>query len=110
MEDHPSTLRSMNNLASVYGSQGRYGEAEALHKRVLAVREKHTGTDHPEALSPIHNIASVALFEQVLVVREKHLGTDHLNTLLSINDLTSVYGLQERRSNRELTTAMNARL
>jgi hypothetical protein len=30
--DHPSTLGSMNNLASVLGSQGKYDEAENMHR------------------------------------------------------------------------------
>ncbi len=29
------------NLASVYQAQGKYAEAEALAKRVLAIRAKH---------------------------------------------------------------------
>ena len=29
-EEHPQTLAAVNNLALLYGAQGRYGEAEPL--------------------------------------------------------------------------------
>jgi hypothetical protein len=35
--DHPDTLRFMNNLAVLYQSQGRYDEAEPLHLETLEV-------------------------------------------------------------------------
>ncbi|CUS12350.1 unnamed protein product, partial [Tuber aestivum] len=31
--DHPDTLTSLNNLAIVLESQGKYGESEAMHRR-----------------------------------------------------------------------------
>ena len=36
----PSVALALNNLAVLYLAQGRYAEAEALHKRALAIREK----------------------------------------------------------------------
>ena len=41
----PTTL---NNLAIVYGHQGKYADAEALYKRALAIEEKALGKDHPD--------------------------------------------------------------
>ena len=38
--DHPDTVRSLNNLVSLYYSQGKFAEAEPLIKRVLAIRKK----------------------------------------------------------------------
>ena len=32
---HPDTLTSLNNLAALYESQGRYGEAEPLHEQAF---------------------------------------------------------------------------
>ena len=40
---HPSTLRSMNNLAEVLSSQGKYKEAEEMHRQALALRETVLG-------------------------------------------------------------------
>ena len=39
-KDHPDTLVSMNNLAFLYQSQGRYAEAEPLYQQALQLREK----------------------------------------------------------------------
>jgi len=39
---------SLNNLAYLYYSQKRYGEAEALYTRALAIEEKAFGSNHPD--------------------------------------------------------------
>ena len=39
--------RALNNLALLYGSQGRDAEAEPLFKRALAIMEKTVGLDSP---------------------------------------------------------------
>ena len=39
---------SLNNLAVLYQSQGRYADAEPLLRRSLAICEKALGPDHPE--------------------------------------------------------------
>lgn len=47
----------MNNLALVLRSQGRYGEAEKMHRSELEVREKVLGPEHPSTLTSISNLA-----------------------------------------------------
>ncbi len=37
----PRLATSLNNLAELYRAQGRYAEAEPLHKRALAIRARH---------------------------------------------------------------------
>ncbi|KAK4663369.1 hypothetical protein QC763_0097850 [Podospora pseudopauciseta] len=39
-KEHPNTLTSMHNLAFVLRSQGKYEEAEQMHRQVLQLREK----------------------------------------------------------------------
>jgi tetratricopeptide (TPR) repeat protein len=39
--------QSLNNLAGLYDSQGKYAEAEPLYQRALAISEKALGPDHP---------------------------------------------------------------
>jgi hypothetical protein len=46
--DHPNTLLSVNNLSFVFGCQGKYEEAEVMHRRALAGRETVLGVDHPD--------------------------------------------------------------
>ena len=38
----------MSDLALLYKNQGRYGEAEPLYQRALAICEKALGPDHPD--------------------------------------------------------------
>lgn len=45
--DHPSAASSLDNLAELYVSQGKYDQAEPLHRRALAIREKALGSNHP---------------------------------------------------------------
>jgi tetratricopeptide (TPR) repeat protein len=47
----------LNNLAALYGSEGRYSEAESLYKRSLAIREKALGADHPNVAGSLNNLA-----------------------------------------------------
>ncbi len=37
--------------------QGRHAEAEPLHKRALAIREKALGPDHPDVATILENYA-----------------------------------------------------
>ena len=48
---------SLNNLAALYRAQGRYGEAEPLYKRSLAIREKALGPEHPQTGTRLNNLA-----------------------------------------------------
>src|SRR5215813_7612663 len=57
--DHPDTAASLNNLALLYVLQGKYGEAEPLYKRALAIRERRLGADHPDTATSLHNLAEL---------------------------------------------------
>ena len=47
--EEPRLATSFNNLANLYRAQGRYGEAEPLFERALAIVENVFGSDHPRA-------------------------------------------------------------
>ena len=55
----PMLRRSLNNLATLYGEQGRYAEAEPLYKRSLAIWEKALGPDHPDVALSLNNLADL---------------------------------------------------
>ena len=57
-KEHPDTLASVNNLAGVYHSQGRYAEAEPLYQRALQGCESVLGQAHPGTLSTRLNLAA----------------------------------------------------
>jgi hypothetical protein len=57
--EHPNTLTSRNNLASVLGDLGRLEEAEQEHRAVLDIRMRVLGPEHPNTLTSRNNLASV---------------------------------------------------
>ena len=50
--NHANYGVALDNLARVYGQQGKYADAEGLYKRALAIREKALGADHPDVAEP----------------------------------------------------------
>jgi hypothetical protein len=61
--EHPVTLKSINNLASLLQYQGEYETAEAMNRRGLEWREKALGLEHSDALASVSNLA-LALQDQ----------------------------------------------
>ncbi len=57
--NHPGVGTSTDNLASLYQDQGRYAEAEPLHKRALAIFEKAFGPKHPDVAIALENYANL---------------------------------------------------
>ena len=55
----PRLATSLNNLSGLYQLQGRYGDAEPLYKRSLAIREKALGPDHPHVAQSLENYADL---------------------------------------------------
>ena len=105
--DHPDTLASLTNLASIFRNQGRWEEAEKLEVQVMEARKTKLGVDHPDMLTIMGNLASTyrnqgrwkeaeALEVQVMETRKTKLGVDHPDTLTSINNLASTYWDQGR--------------
>jgi tetratricopeptide (TPR) repeat protein len=111
-DKHPNTLKTINNLASVYRNQGRHKEAEELHRQVRAVQEQVLGKEHPDTLTTLNNLASVysdlgrheeaeGLYVEVRVVSERVLGKEHPDTLVTLNNLAEVYRAQGRHEEAE---------
>ena len=57
--EHPDTLTSVSKLGSVLESQGKYEEAEAMHRRDLEGSEKVLRPEHPDTLTSANNLGSV---------------------------------------------------
>ncbi len=57
--DHPSTLKSRNNLAMAYQAAGRTAEAVPLLERTLADCERVLGAGHPLTQAARGNLAAV---------------------------------------------------
>ena len=48
---------SLNSLAGLYDTQGKYAEAEPLYRRALAIAEKALGPEHPDLATDLQNYA-----------------------------------------------------
>jgi len=101
----PRFAISLNNRAELYRAQGRYGEAEPLFKRSLAIYEKALGPEHPEVATSLNNRAELyraqgrygeaePLYKRSIAIREKALGPEHPDVALSLNNLAALYGAQ----------------
>ena len=53
--EHPDTLSTFNNLASLYQNQGKYEQAEPLYQRALTAYERVLGHEHPDTVKTREN-------------------------------------------------------
>jgi tetratricopeptide (TPR) repeat protein len=117
--EHPRTLMSMNNLASVLNNQGKYVAAEEMLRQELELNEKARGSEHPRTLTSMNKLAMVLdnqgkheaaeeVLRQALELSKKVLGPEHPKTLTSMNNLALVlsdqgkYGAAEEMHRRTL--------
>ena len=77
--DHPDVASSLNNLAGLYNSQGRYSEAEPLYLDALAMFEQVLGTNHPNTITVRNNLQ---LLRQQLIHPPFYISL--LNNLLAV--------------------------
>ena len=91
---HPDTLGSVNNLAVLLKSQGKFTEAEPLHRRALEGYEATLGPKHPDTFTSLNNLAGLLesqgkfteaepLYRRALEGCEATLGPKHPDTLTS---------------------------
>jgi tetratricopeptide (TPR) repeat protein len=105
-KDHPDIATSLDNLAALYHSQGRYGEAEPLHVEVLEMRRRVHGAekDHPDIATSLNNLAAMydsqgrygeaePLYVAALEMRRRVHGAekDHPDIAGSLNNLATLY-------------------
>lgn len=59
-DEHPDTLRSMNNLARLYSKFGRHQEAMQLDKQTVEAKHAVWGRAHPSSLSSARKLARIS--------------------------------------------------
>ena len=108
---------TLNNLAVLYHTQGKYSDAEPLYRRALAIREKSLGPKHPDVATSLNNLAEVhriqgkyadaePLYRRSLAILEESLGPEHP----IVARLLKNYAALLRKTNREAdATKMEAR-
>ena len=57
--DHPDVATSLNNLAFLYDSLGRYSDAETLYIQALAMYDRLLGVNHPTTATIRENLTSL---------------------------------------------------
>ena len=91
-KEHPNTPLSMNNLAGLLESQGKYDEAEPMYYQTLALREKVLGKEHPSTITSVYCSAYLfhrkkqyhdasTLYKRACTSYEKILGLNHPTTV-----------------------------
>ncbi|KAI9784903.1 MAG: hypothetical protein M1816_000598, partial [Peltula sp. TS41687] len=81
--------------------QGRYHEAEKIHRQAVGGQEKQQGPEHPDTLRSLRNLAYVLsqqgrykeaekIHRQALGGQEKQQGPEHPDTLRSLDSLAYV--------------------
>jgi len=97
-EQHPDTLRLLNDLSLLLSIQGRHAEAEGVCLRLCRLRERIFGAEHPETLTCLSNLALLQTiqgnlggaelaYRRILVVQMRTLGMQHPETQNSIRSL-----------------------
>ncbi|MEP6579873.1 tetratricopeptide repeat protein [Microcoleus vaginatus GB2-A3] len=103
---------SLNYLAGLYESQGRYSEAEPLFLQALEIDRRSLPEDHPSLAIHLNNLAFLyksqgryseaePLFLQALEIDRRSLPEDHPSLAIHLNNLAGLYQSQGRYSEAE---------
>jgi tetratricopeptide (TPR) repeat protein len=68
---HPDTFASMMNLAESRRQQGKYAEAEAMHRQTLQLQETVLGLEHQDTLTSMSHLAAVLSMQGKYVEAEQ---------------------------------------
>ncbi len=86
-------------------AEGAYAEATPLAERMLTLREKVLGKEHPEVATTLSNLAALyqeqgayaraePLYLRALAIAEKALGQEHPAVATTLNKLAALYQVQ----------------
>jgi non-specific serine/threonine protein kinase/serine/threonine-protein kinase len=100
--DHPDTLESSDNLASLYYRRGQFDRAETLHRHAFEVRRRVFGLSNPDTLTSMNNLADTyraqhkyplaePLLKQTLAIKQRVLGIEAPSTLVTMSNLGLTY-------------------
>jgi tetratricopeptide (TPR) repeat protein len=111
-DDQLNMARIANRCGWYLYLQGKYDEAEAMHRRALTTREIVLGAEHPNTPTSVSNLGNVlgrqgkyeeaeAMHRRDLQGCEKVLGAEHPYTLTSVNNLGLVLDKQGKYKEAE---------
>jgi len=102
----------LNEHAYSLETLGRYGEAEPLYHRSLAIREAKLGAEHPYVAASLNNLAELLrtqgkygeaepLYRRALAIWEAKLGAEHPDVAASLNNLAELLRTQGKYGEAE---------
>lgn len=108
-EKHLDYANTLNSLAILYRSLGKYSLSEQMYRESADIRKTALGPNHPEYLITLNNWAVLNvdmrnydlaedLYIKVLAAREKVLGPKHPDYAASLNNLAVLYNLSKKHS------------
>jgi tetratricopeptide (TPR) repeat protein/transcriptional regulator with XRE-family HTH domain len=100
------------NVGNYLLERGRFGEAESLLERAVALGEQHYGADHLEVIPRLEKYAELfwrqgryercePLIYRVLALRQHHLGLQHPQVAEALNNLALLYWHQGKYEQAE---------
>ena len=100
-DEHPNTLKSIGNLATMHYGRGELKEAEELFRKRLEVSQRTLGRDHERTLDACQRLGVVlyamgrvdeseSLIREAVAQQQETLGEDHPNTLGSLYFLAKI--------------------
>ena len=98
---------TLNNLASIHDSEGKYVDAEKYYEQALLIFEKSPHPDNPGLIAILTNLARLEgnqsefakasfNYKRALELEEKLLGTQHCDVALTLCALADIYSRQEK--------------
>jgi CHAT domain-containing protein/tetratricopeptide (TPR) repeat protein len=110
--DELAEAEQLNKQVEQLYNQGKYQEAIPLLERVLSIRKKVLGNEHPDVASSLNNLAALytsqgryseaePLYRQALEMRKRLLGNERPLVASSLNNLAALYTSQGRYSEAE---------
>lgn len=111
--EHLALATALNDLGSLYWSQGKYTEAEPIFQRALTIREKALGSEHPDVAAILNNLAVLfwnqgkypeaeSFHKRTIAIKEKTLSPDHPELAQSLNNLANLYRDQGKYKDAEM--------
>ena len=115
-EEHADTLGVMNDLASVYAYEGKFGVAQPFFAKALEIQRRVLGEEHPDTLNSMNYLAATYssdgkypqaedLQSTALQIRRRVLGEEHPDTLNSMNNLGITYSRDGKYAQAETLQA-----
>ncbi|HNK18741.1 MAG TPA: tetratricopeptide repeat protein, partial [Piscinibacter sp.] len=95
------TTRLFNQTALLFYVKARYGDAEPLMRRALAIDEASLGREHPSVAIDLNNLATLLqdtnrladaepLMRRALAIDEASLGREHPSVAIDLNNLATL--------------------